>query len=99
MSGTGFTGTVSLSAASDDLPPGNLVATPASTTQINLTWTDNSNNETSYQIERATNSDFTAGLTTATVAANVTSYASTGLTEGTTYYYRVRASNGAASRL
>ena len=36
-----------------------------------LTWADNSNNETGFTIQRATNSLFTQGLTTVTVAANV----------------------------
>ena len=61
--------------------------------QINLSWTDNSNNETGFKIDRATNSTFTAGLTTVTVGSNVTTYSATGLSSSTTYYYRVRAYN------
>jgi fibronectin type 3 domain-containing protein len=59
-----------------------------------LSWTDNSNNETEFKIERSTD----AGVTfteIATVGANVTTYADTGLTQLTTYSYRVRASNSA----
>src|SRR5262249_10455794 len=45
-----------------------------------------------------TNSTFTAGLTTANLAANVTSCSATGLAAGTTYWFRVRATNaGGAS--
>jgi hypothetical protein len=61
-----------------------------------LSWTDNSNNETEFKIERSTD----AGVTfteIATVGANVTTYADTGLTPLTTYSYRVRASNSAGN--
>jgi hypothetical protein len=74
--------------------PSNLRAVAASASQINLTWQDNANNETGFKIERKTGSGGSWGQI-ATVGANVTSYASTGLTAGTTYYYRVRATNGA----
>jgi predicted CXXCH cytochrome family protein len=73
--------------------PSGLTATAASSTQINLTWTDNSNNETGFKVQRATNSGFTAGLTTFNIGANVTTYSNTGLTASTTYYYRVLATN------
>ncbi len=68
-----------------------------SATQINLTWTDNSTNETGFEIDRATNSAFTNGLTTITVGVNVTTYQSTGLYGSTTYYYRVRATIGGSN--
>jgi hypothetical protein len=71
--------------------PSNLTATAVSRSQINLAWTDNSNNEDGFKVERSTNgSSFTQ---IATVGANVTSYASTGLQKNKTYYYRVRAYN------
>ncbi len=74
--------------------PSGLTATKASTTQINLSWTDNSNNETGFKIERKTGAGGTYSQIT-TVGANVTSYSNTGLSNGTVYYYRVRAYNGA----
>ncbi len=71
--------------------PSALAATTVSTTQINLAWTDNSTNETGFRVERSTdNVTFTEIGTT---AANVTTFNSTTLTSGTTYYYRVRAYN------
>jgi PA14 domain-containing protein/Big-like domain-containing protein/carbohydrate binding protein with CBM6 domain/fibronectin type III domain protein/strictosidine synthase-like protein len=71
--------------------PSNLTATAVSSGQINLAWTDNANNETSFRIERSPNgSSFTE---IATVGANVTSFSNTGLAASTTYFYRVRASN------
>ncbi len=91
----GFTGTVSFSPqSSTPAAPSRLTAAPFSTSQINLTWTDNSTNETAFEIDWATNSAFTSGLVTATVGAGVTSYASTGLAAGTKYYYRVRSTIG-----
>src|SRR5262249_55465602 len=50
--------------------PSGLSATAASSSQINLTWADNSANESGFVVERATNSAFTAGLTTANLGAN-----------------------------
>jgi galactose oxidase-like protein/glyoxal oxidase-like protein/fibronectin type III domain protein len=71
--------------------PSNLLATAVSGTRIDLTWTDNSNNENGFKIERSPD-----GLTfteIATVGANVTTYSNTGLTCATFYQYRVRAYN------
>jgi hypothetical protein len=73
--------------------PTNLVATPASSSQIDLTWNDNSNNETGFVIEYAPISNFATGLTTINIGSNMTSYSVTGLSSGTTYWFRVRATN------
>lgn len=59
-----------------------------------LTWKDNSNNETGFTIQRATNAQFTQGLSTVTVAPNTTTLTQTGLSRNTAYYYRIRANNG-----
>ena len=67
----------------------------ATSTQINLAWTDNSANEAGFHIQRATNSGFTAGLTTTTVGPNVTVFADTTAVTGTTYFFRVTAFNSA----
>lgn len=72
--------------------PTSLTATPVLTSQINLTWADNSTNETGFQIERSLTSG--TGFTLVTVtAANTTSYVNSGLVASTKYYYRVRAAN------
>ena len=72
--------------------PSSLSATTVSGVQINLSWTDNSNNETGFKIERS--ADGVAFSQIATVGANVTSYANSDLSSATPYHYRVRASNG-----
>jgi FtsP/CotA-like multicopper oxidase with cupredoxin domain len=74
--------------------PSDLVATAVGTSQINLTWTDNSNNETGFTIQRATNAAFTTGLANITVGVNVTSYSNVNRVPNTTYWYRVRANSG-----
>lgn len=64
-----------------------------------LTWIDNSNNETGFTIQRATNATFTQGLTTQTVGANVQTVTQTSLTKSTQYWYRIRANNGIVSTI
>src|SRR5205085_1374039 len=73
--------------------PSGLSASTVSQTQINLSWTDNSSNETGFVVGRTTTS---GGPYTdiATVGAGVTTYNNTtGLSANTTYYYVVRATN------
>jgi hypothetical protein len=72
--------------------PDGLGAQGISANQINLTWTDNSIDETGFAIERSP--DGTNFAQVATVAANTTSYSDTGLSPITAYFYRVRAYNG-----
>ena len=75
--------------------PSNLQLAAVSSSEVDLTWTDNSDNELGFKIERATNSGYTQDLTVlGTTAANVQSHADTTVTPQTTYYYRVRAING-----
>jgi len=75
------------SVAGAPIAPSGLTATVISTTQINLSWTDNSSNETGFKIERNSSQ-------IGTVGANVKTYNNTGLTAATTYSYRVRSYNG-----
>ncbi|MGI8604580.1 MAG: S8 family serine peptidase [Verrucomicrobiales bacterium] len=73
--------------------PSGLLPTVVSKSQINLSWTDNSNNEDGFNIERSTNGSTFSQI--ASVGAGVTSYSNTtGLARNRTYYYRVRAFNG-----
>jgi acid phosphatase type 7 len=74
--------------------PTNLAATTVSSSQINLSWTDNSGNESGFRIERCKTANCTNFVQVAQVAANVTTFADAGLTKNTAYNYRVRAFNG-----
>ena len=71
--------------------PTNLVATAASSSQINLSWIDASSNETGFRIKRRTSS--TTAVEVGTVGQNVNTYQDTSLTAGVTYYYTVVAYN------
>jgi fibronectin type 3 domain-containing protein len=75
--------------------PSGLAASAASASQINLSWADNSTNETGFRIERSTDGT-TWGLLT-TVGANVKVYSNTGLSASTKYYYRVLAVGGSGN--
>ncbi|HEX9512010.1 MAG TPA: PA14 domain-containing protein [Puia sp.] len=72
--------------------PSSLTAVAASAKKINLTWQDNSNNETGFQLFRSTSA---AGpfVTIATVKPNRTSYGDSSLSPSTTYYYKIQAIN------
>jgi hypothetical protein len=68
-----------------------LTATASACDQINLSWTDNSDNETSFKIERSTDGSIFSEINS--VGAGVTTYSDTTVGELTTYWYRIRASN------
>ncbi|MGE5609827.1 MAG: PA14 domain-containing protein, partial [Bacillota bacterium] len=61
-----------------------------------LTWVDNASNETGFVLERSTSPNFT-NVTTVNLPADTTTYTDTNVTVGTTYYYRLKAVNGAGS--
>lgn len=67
-----------------------LTAIAVSNSQINLSWT-NVSNESSYRLERSPNGSTGWTQIGGTIAANTTSYNDTGLTESTHYYYRLKA--------
>jgi C1A family cysteine protease/predicted secreted protein len=74
------------------LAPTSLQAVAVSETGVDLAWVDNSVDEDGFEIERSSSVP-TNWQQIASPGANVTSYADTGLTSCTHYYYRVRAYN------
>ena len=80
--------------------PTNLSAMAASGPQVNLSWADNSSNESGFLIDRALDSGFTQNLVTFQAPANATQtamYVDQTVAVGTTYYYRVSATNSAGT--
>ncbi|MGH7461698.1 MAG: fibronectin type III domain-containing protein, partial [Longimicrobiales bacterium] len=72
--------------------PTGLTATPASATQINLSWTAPAGTVISIRVERSTTSG-SGFVEIANLTSPATSFQSTGLTTATTYFYRIRACN------
>lgn len=71
-----------------------LAAVPVSSSQINLSWTGNSNLATAFRILRKTGAAGTYAAISQ-VPANLTSFSDMGLTPGTDYYYEIVATNAA----
>ena len=67
----------------------------ASAAVLQLAWTDNSTDETGFNIERKVGTGTFALLVS--VGANVVSYSDSSVTDNTTYCYRVNAFNGAGA--
>src|SRR5207248_2671515 len=78
--------------------PGNLTANAAGA-QINLAWTASTDNSgvSGYQIERCQGAGCTNFTQIDTAAGTATSYQDTGLTPGTSYSYRLRATDAAGN--
>ena len=72
--------------------PTNLFATEVSGTQIDLSWTDNSFDETGFKIERSDGNN-TSFVLINTVGADITTYSDNTVTPGNGYFYRVIATN------
>ncbi|HVP90035.1 MAG TPA: SBBP repeat-containing protein [Terriglobales bacterium] len=81
-----------LSESLPPLAPSSLHATTVTSSEVDLAWTDRSTDETGFKVERKTGASGT-WAEIGTVGANVTDFPDTGLNEGTTYVYRVRAYN------
>jgi hypothetical protein len=65
------------------------------TSSLVLTWTDAASTETGFRVERSTNGTTFSQI--ASPGANVVSFTDSGLAAATTYFYRVRAYNGAGA--
>ncbi len=72
--------------------PSALDAVSVSTSRIDLSWADNSSNETGFYVQRSPNGIDGWSLVN-TVGANTEAWSNTGLPLSTLYYYRVQAYN------
>jgi len=92
--GAGDSGFASATATTPGFPnvPGQFTALGVSPIQVTMTWQDDVN-ETSYRIDRS--SDGTNWVQVATPTAGATAFTDSGLTKGTIYQYRIKATNAA----
>jgi len=72
--------------------PSVLAASAIDYNQVDVSWSDNSNDETGFELQRAT--DGINFSTSWTLGAGVSSYSDSSVNELTTYQYRVRALKG-----
>jgi FtsP/CotA-like multicopper oxidase with cupredoxin domain len=92
--GQGYSAYYALTANPPAAPSG-LSAAAVSSSVIDLSWLDNSNDETGFNIERSLDGTNFSPLTS--VGANVVGYSDTGLSPDTTYWYRVNAENSSGT--
>jgi C1A family cysteine protease len=93
---SGYSNTANATTAPPPPPPAapsDLNATAISSSQINLSWTNNATNEDGFKIESCTGVGCTKFKQIATVGPDVATFSNSGLRKGTTYTYRVRAYN------
>lgn len=84
-------GTATSSTPTAPAVPTNLTAEPMATDTIGLSWTDNSSNESEFDIESETVGGVWAPVMT--VGADITSAAVSGFAADSTHLFRVRAAN------
>ncbi len=79
---------VTTTAATEFPSPSDLVASSMSDTELELSWTDNTNFEVGFKIERDSGTGF---VEMGTVSSDVTNYTDSGLSYGQNYEYRISA--------
>lgn len=90
---------VATAPVSNPTAPSNCVAVALAADLVLVSWRDNSSNETQFEIERSTTGGgvgFSA-IANSPVGAGVTEVYDDSVSASTTYYYRVRATNGNGS--
>jgi predicted phage tail protein len=73
--------------------PSDLVVESPTTFSLQLDWIDRSDSETGFQIERSGTEEVNFQLIS-TTAANISFFVDIGLSDGTSYFYRIRAARG-----
>lgn len=83
---------------SEPADPTALVISDVKDTSLQLSWTDNSANETGFRIEQSANGAFAGEqVEIAVIGADITEFLVTGLTASTPYWFRVYAYNAAGN--
>jgi len=77
--------------------PTGLIVSESTIGKVDLAWTDNASNEDGFVIERSTG-DTLNFTQVASVSTDEVSYSDTSVTEGTSYYYRVKAFNSFSNK-
>ena len=87
------------SASAVPAAPTNFVATPQTSTAVNLTWTASQTAGAHYLLYRSTTAGFTPSSANLISPAQFTGtfFGDTGLTAGTTYYYAIESTNAAGN--
>jgi subtilisin len=73
--------------------PSELQVTAFTRNSVSLAWTDNSDNESNFEVHRCTGAGCTNFALVATLPAGTVNYTNTGLRRNTTYLYKVAARN------
>jgi len=85
-----FKDSIPMGAAPDT--PAVVKVTPVAHNKLTISWTDNLDNETGFEVYRSTSATGTYGII-ATTGANVTSYTDTTVTANKSYFYLLKAIN------
>lgn len=94
--GAGYEFSLALQDPAFPSAPANLAVGTVTPSSVALSWNDTASNETGFVIERKTGSGAYAQVGS-TLAANTKSFTDTSVSQGATYSYRVKATNGAGS--
>lgn len=80
------------------IPPSELKVEPTdSTTVVDISWKDNSNDEEKFVLERSINENDFVNVTSINVVKDAVSYSDSELEAGSTYWYRIKAIKGTLS--
>jgi len=77
--------------------PSGLAVTGVTKNAVSLAWTDNSDNETNFEVWRCAGTACTNFAKVATLSSGIVAYTNSGLKRNTTYGYKVRATNSAGA--
>jgi len=89
--------TIEVDVVTPPAAPSNLGASPSSTSEIDLSWTDNADDATNVEVEHSTDGSGGPFSPLATLSADVTTYTHTGLAPNSDNCYRVRTTNVAGT--